>query len=226
LATERALYARVGFLAAAEQSLWELDAAINDRGIYIDGKLLDAAIQVAEAAQREINAELQSITGGVVSSINQAQALITWLPTHDCAVTDLKKPTLRKALTRKHLSSTARRAIELRLDGAQAATAKLTTMAAWRNGDGPARGTLRFHGASTGRWSSHGIQLQNLKRPIVGDMAEAIAMVGTGELEALRNKYPQPMSVIGDITRALICAQPGHRFIAADLSGIESRLTA
>jgi hypothetical protein len=32
--------------------------------------------------------------------------------------------------------------------------------------------------------------------------------------------------VIGDISRAIIAASPGHRFIAADLSGIESRLTA
>jgi hypothetical protein len=34
------------------------------------------------------------------------------------------------------------------------------------------------------------------------------------------------MSVVGDITRALISAAPGHRLIAADFSGIESRLTA
>jgi putative DNA primase/helicase len=34
------------------------------------------------------------------------------------------------------------------------------------------------------------------------------------------------MSLIGDITRALICAAPGHRLIAADFSGIESRVAA
>ena len=34
------------------------------------------------------------------------------------------------------------------------------------------------------------------------------------------------MSVVGDIARALICAAPGHRLIAADLSGIESRVIA
>jgi hypothetical protein len=34
------------------------------------------------------------------------------------------------------------------------------------------------------------------------------------------------MSVIGDISRALVCASFGHRLISADLSGIESRLTA
>ena len=34
------------------------------------------------------------------------------------------------------------------------------------------------------------------------------------------------MAVIGDIARAVISAAPGHRLIAADLSGIESRITA
>jgi DNA polymerase len=34
------------------------------------------------------------------------------------------------------------------------------------------------------------------------------------------------LSEIGDIGRAIICAAPGHRLIAADFSGVESRLTA
>src|SRR5262245_59703719 len=57
-------------------------------------------------------------------------------------------------------------------------------------------------------------------------MSAAIQAVATGDLASLRTKYKQPMSVIGDITRAVICAAPGHRLIAADLSGIESRGTA
>ena len=50
--------------------------------------------------------------------------------------------------------------------------------------------TFRFHGASTGRWTSHGIQLQNMKRPVVGDMAAAIAAVASGDLNQLRRQIP------------------------------------
>jgi RecA-family ATPase len=96
----------------------------------------------------------------------------------------------------------------------------------WCNSDSRVRGAFKFHGASTGRWTSHGIQLQNLKRPLVEDMDAAIAAVRTGSLDHMRRHYAQPMSVIGDIARALICAQPGHRLIAADFSGVESRITA
>jgi hypothetical protein len=138
----------------------------------------------------------------------------------------VRKETLARALTRKNLAPEARRVIELRLEGAHAAAAKFETMRDWIDGDGRGRGLFRYHGASTGRWTSHGIQLQNMKRPLVEDMDAAIAAVGTGSLDHLRQRYPQPMAVVGDVTRAMICAASGHRFIAADLSGIESRVTA
>jgi DNA polymerase len=186
LLTEIELHKRIGALSADEQALWQLDAIINARGIYIDGKLLDAAINIATAAQHEINAELQTITDGNITSVNQTKALIAWLAERGCEVTDLQKHTLRKALTRKRLPSFARRVIELRLDGAHAAAAKLHTMRAWRNDDGRARYTFRYHGASTGRWTSHGIQLQNMKRPEVDDIAAAIAAVSSGNFQQLR----------------------------------------
>ena len=224
--TERALHARIGLLSAEEQALWQLDAIINERGIHIDGELLEAAIGIGTAALREINDELQAITAGEVTSINQTDALLKWLAARDCVVTSMQKSTLRCELTRAKLPPEARRAIQLRLDGAHAAVAKLATMRDWCNGDGRARYTFRYHGASTGRWTSHGIQLQNMKRPEVEDLGAAIAAVASGDLNQLRQQFSQPMSVIGDITRALICAAPGHRLIAADFSGIESRVTA
>ena len=64
-----------------------------------------------------------------------------------------------------------------------------------------------------------------MKRPLVEDLAAAIEDVTTGDLDRMR-RYPQPMSVVGDITRALFRAAPGHRLITADFSGIESRVTA
>jgi DNA polymerase bacteriophage-type len=226
VAVERELHRHIAPLIPEEQALWMLDAKINDRGIYLDGGLLDAALRIAEAVQREIDAELRAITGGEIETVNQVDKLIGWLAAHDCAVTDLQKPTLKKTLTRSSILPEARRVMELRLDGAHAAANKLESMRAWCNGDARARGTFRFHGASTGRWTSFGIQLQNLKRPAVEDMEAAIAAVATGNIDALRQCYPQPMSVVGDITRALIAAPKGHRLIAADLSGIESRVTA
>lgn len=226
VATERALYHRIGLLPAGEQAHWILDATINDRGIHLDRKLLDAAIKIAEAAQREIDDAVLAITEGAVSTINQTAKLLAWLNAAGCGVTDLQKPTLVKALTRADLSHAARRAIELRLDGAHAAAKKLITMRNWMPADDRVRGCFRYHGASPGRFTSVGLQMQNLKRPGVKDMAAAIKAVNTGDLNHLRSRFKQPMSVIGDIARALVCASPGRKLIIADFSGIESRVTA
>ena len=225
VAIERAIHQRIGSLSPEEQANWVLDAAINDRGIFIDGKLLDGAIRVAEAAQIAINAKLQNITEGEIKTINQPK-IKEWLDTHGCKVTDIQKTTLQKALTRSNLLPNTKRVIELRLEGAHAAAAKFLTIRDWRNPDGRVRGTLKFHGASTGRWASYGIQVQNMKRPLVEDLDTAIKVVATGDLKQLQLRYKQPMSVVGDISRALICAPPGHRLITADFSGVESRITA
>jgi DNA polymerase len=226
VATERALHQHIGGLSPEERALWVLDAVINDRGMHIDGDLLDAAIGIARAASDDISRELRSITCGAVDGVNQTGRLMRWLADHGCTVSDVQKATLGRELTRNDLPADARRVVELRLDGAHAAAAKLETMRAWRNTDGRARGTFRFHGASTGRWTSFGVQVQNMKRPLVEDMGAAIAAVSRRDLDQLRRQYAQPMSVVGDLARAMICAAPGHRLIAADFSGIESRLTA
>jgi DNA polymerase bacteriophage-type len=223
---ERELHHRITPLIPDEQALWQLDARINDRGLHLDRKLIDAAIHVAEQAHQEITTELAEITGGEVTTSNQTARLIAWLAARGCPVADVQKGTLKSALRRKDVPPEARRVIELRLDGAHAAANKLLTMRAWTNGDARVRGALKYHGAHTGRWTSYGIQLQNLKRPLIENIESAIDAVATGDLNRVRRVSPQPMSVIGDITRALIIAAPGHKLITADFSGIESRVTA
>jgi DNA polymerase len=169
VATERELHERTGHLSNEEQTLWQLDAIVNDRGIYLDAKLLDAAIRIGEAARAAINAELRTLTGGAVETINQPK-LAEWLATNGCEVTDLQKTTLKCALTRKQIPEAARRAIGLRLDGAHAAVAKYQTMRDWLCEDGRIRGALKYHGAATGRWTSYGVQFQNFKKPLVEDI--------------------------------------------------------
>jgi DNA polymerase len=223
--TERELHRQIPFLDGNEQELWLLDQTINDRGVYLDRPLLDAALRIAEQGRVEIDAELAKITDGEIDSVDQVQRLLPWLNAHGAKLKNIGKTSLEKELT-NGLPDVTRRVIQLRLDGAHAAAKKLATMRAWLNGDSRARGCLKFHGASTGRWSSYGIQLQNLKKPVVEDIDQAIEAVSAGDLQQLRQHYPQPVSVVGDITRGLICAAPGHRLIAGDLSGIESRVTA
>ena len=223
--TERALHERVGFISAAEQKVWELDAVINNRGIYLDGNLLDGALRIADGLEAEIGLEIAKLTGGAVTSISQTQRLIAWLSKHGVNVDDVRKPTLHKELL-NGATPEARRVMELRLAGAHAAANKLSTLREWCGADGRVRGGLIYHGGATGRWSSWGVQLHNLKKPTTDDVEAALPVVASGRLQSAKNSFSDPMGAVGDISRAIVCAAPGHRLLIADFSGIESRLTA
>jgi DNA polymerase len=224
--TERELYFRLKPLIASEHELWMLDARINERGFYVDRDLAQAMVKIADAARAEIDAELASITDGAVTSTNQTNRLTAWLTEHGCPVDDIRKGTLSHALRRKNLAPEVYRVLELRRAGAHAAAAKPQAFLDRCSDDGRVRGAFTYHGASTGRWSSLGIQVQNLKRVDgVDDVAGKIEAITAGDIELVR-KHGQLLETIGSVVRALIRAAPGHHFIAGDFSGIESRVLA
>ena len=197
--------------------LWALDALINDRGFAIDVELLEAADRLVSTTEANLQAEFRELTG--LNSTNQTDKFIAWLAEHGCEVDDVQKGTLHHALRRKGLEDDARRAIELRRQLAHASAAKINALQAWRIGD-RVRGCLIYHGASTGRWVGRGPQPQNFKRDSENMDAKIAAVLGGGAGLA------SPVETVGDIARGLIVAAPGHRFMIADLSGIESRVGA
>jgi DNA polymerase len=173
--TERALYKRIDFLPLAEQAKWEHDAVVNDRGVYVDSELLNAAIRAADKCEAEIQREIGELTAGKVTSISQTKRLIDWMGERGLKVEDVRKPTLERQLLNGG-SPEVKRAMELRLAGASAAAKKLRRLQDWRGADGRIRGGLIYHGSATGRWSSWDVQLHNLKKP-TGDLSSIISEV-------------------------------------------------
>jgi DNA polymerase len=87
------------------------------------------------------------------------------------------------------------------------------------------RGTLRYHGASTGRWSGARFQPQNLKKAKTENLDAAIDAIRAGDLGRLR-RIGAPLAIAGDVSRNMIVAAPGHVLIGADFSAVESRVLA
>jgi DNA polymerase len=224
---EREPFERLPLLPPAEQALWELSCRINSRGFCVDRAFAEAARKIASAAAPEIDQELAEITGGAVTGINQVARLLAWLQAQGCTLQKLDKKTIERQLERaEELPDVVHRLLELRLGGAQAAVRKVDALLTRAGDDDRVRGAFRYHGASTGRWSGEGFQPQNLKRPVVEDLDAATAAIATGDYEQVRKLYGRPLSVVGDCSRSMICAAPGHMLIGADFSSIESRVLA
>jgi DNA polymerase len=225
VATAREIVQRLPRLSENEYKIWLLDQKINSIGLYIDADLAKAARKVVEEAGPFIDAKLTHLTEGQVTTIHQVAKLTAWVAQHHpCA--SIGKKAAEELLEDEALPAPAREALQLRLDGAQAATKKINPLLDRRDSDGRLRGAFVYHAASTGRWASRGAQLQNLKRPNTEDIERAIKVIGRGSFNYARKYYPNPLSVIGDLIRAMICAAPGHVLIGADFSGIEARVTA
>lgn len=222
--TERELLHAIFGLSPTEQQLWELDQRINDRGFCIDRELATAASGIARDLRPAINAELTKITNGAVEAYTQVARIKAWLEPF-CGKVNLDKAAIIELLD-SELPDHVKQVIELRALGAQAAVSKVDALLQRTQEDGRLRGAFVFHAAGTGRWASRGAQVHNLKRSMTKDINAAVAHIRTGDYRVLQKHYSNPLSVIGDCTRAMICAAPEHILIGADFSGIEARVTA
>jgi DNA polymerase family A/CHC2 zinc finger/Toprim domain len=221
---ERAIYRRLPPLSPEEQVVWELDAIINARGFFVDKPLTIAARDVARAEQATVQAEVAALTNGEIVSIHQVKKIKEFVRRHGHALETLTRRSVSQVL-RHNPSEAVRQLLELRRAGARASTKKFDTLLASIDADSRLRGTLRFHGSSTGRWSGSRFQPQNLKKPETKDLDTAIAAILAGDMAKVR-ELGAPLTIAGDISRAVICAAPGHKLIGGDFSAIESRILA
>jgi DNA polymerase len=171
-----------------------------------------------------IDAEISELTGGRVTSINQVPKLGALLAELGHDVGGLTKKAV-SALLAQGPEGDGKRLLELRQLGAQAASRKLASLLAGVDADQRLRGTFKYHGASTGRWSGARFQPQNLKKAKAENLDAAIDAIMAGDLERLR-QIGAPLAIAGDVSRNMIVAAPDHVLIGADFSAVESRVLA
>jgi DNA polymerase len=234
--TEQALANFVLPMSKPERKIFLLDAAINDRGVFIDKKLCEASQVIVEKATAKIDAQIRHITLGEVQGVNAATQLVRWLKNEGLETDSVAKDVLDDLLIRDDLTADVRRVLELRQEGSKTSTAKIASMLSRRQIDGRMRGNLQYYGASaTGRWAARGTQLQNLTRPKIlkgkgkdFDKAvnEALLAITYGDVRLLEMMYDKPMTVVSDCIRSLIVAPRGRELLACDFSNIEGRVVA
>lgn len=200
---------------------YELDQQINDRGVLIDMDLVKAAMKLDEQSRDGLVKEMCSLT--MLDNPNSVVQLKGWLAEKGYKVESLGKKEVEKMLedTPEEIS----KVLGLRLQLAKSSIKKYQAMENYAGLDGRARGLFQFYGASrTGRASSRGIQLQNLKRNDLPDLVEARELVKSGNGAAVELLYDSIPDTLSQLVRTALIPEPGKKFIVADFSAIEARV--
>lgn len=221
--TEHAASSRLIELPEEELNTWRLDQIINNRGIYVDVSAINNLIAKVAKKESSLLLEVQAITGGVVNSVKQVQATRAWLKEQGLELKDLSKGTVSNALE-KNIPPKVRRLLEIRQSLSKSSVSKLKSMANRANEDQRVRGTLMYHGATTGRWSGKGMQPHNYPRDSYGD--KEISDILTLDNPMVEMLYGCPIKNASKCLRGMITAPQGGDLICADFSSIEGRVLA
>jgi DNA polymerase len=209
--------------ALRERPLWLLDQRVNDRGIKLDLDLVEAAQALVTVERGRVNARIEEITAGDTTSVTQAAALKLWVnERHPDLLEDLTKNTVTTTLALPDLAPEVREVLELRQ------AAGRTSLAKWfKAGDvvgyrDRARGLLRYHAASTGRWGGQLLQPQNFPRPTIKGIEDLIPDVLAGRMP----EGHEISEVLVSLLRSMVIPEVGFRFFSGDYSQIELRMLA
>jgi len=211
-------------LSPEELEIWQLDQEINRRGIFCDKGLIEKSIVFIEKYSVVLNEELREVTKGAIQTSGQLKKILAWLEDEGVFLDSLAKAPLEEALKLDFLSDEARRVLEIRQALAMTSPKKLATMINMAGMDHRIRGTLMYHGASTGRWSGKGIQPQNLPRGTVKGVDSCIKSLEDDNYEQFAHKYPDVLGAISSCIRGMLCAEEGNILRCADFSAIECRV--
>lgn len=222
---ERAIDKAIPDLPEIEQKVYELDQRINDRGVRVDRPALTAALELLDQYKDELLKECIALTQ---IAPTQREKLAGWLREHGLQFPDLQAETIRRLLASGKGSEQCRRVLQIYGAYNSKSVSKLESMLEGANEDDRIRGMFLYYGASTGRWSSQRVQLQNMLRGEIKNPDEAIDVILGRDLRWLQTLYADkdPIKVIGSCARGMIVPAEGKSLMALDYSGIESRVNA
>ena len=207
-------------------AIWEeyhLDQEINDRGIGVDMELVQQAIAIDARSRERLTAAMQELTE--LENPNSVQQMKQWLADHGMETDTLGKKAVAELV--KTAQEPLREVLSLRQQLAKSSVKKYTAMENAVCTDSRAHGMFVFYGANrTGRFSGRLIQLQNLYKNTMPDLAQARALVRSGNYEALSMLYEDIPDTLSQLIRTAFVPQDGRKLIVADFSAIEARVLA
>lgn len=207
------------------QRQWEQDMRINLAGVRLDMDLIEGAISFSDAETEALTEEARAVTG--LQNPNSPAQMKKWLEEQ----TGREVPSLSKEAVAELLENITnpkvRRALELRQKSGKTSVSKYKAMISCVCADGRVRGLLQFYGASrTGRWAGRLVQVQNLPRNYLDELAYARELVRQGDVDGLQFAFGNVPDTLSQLIRTAFIPAEGNMFVVADFSAIEARVIA
>ena len=170
---------------------------------------------------------MRDITG--IDNPNSVQQMKEWLSDRGVKMESLGKKEVAKFVKDSigNMDGNITEALKLRLLLAKSSVRKYQAMQNVMCSDGRAHGMFQFYGANrSGRWAGRLIQLQNLPQNHIPDLAEARALVRSGDYDTMNLLYNDIPDTLSQLIRTAFIPKPGCKFIVSDYSAIEARVLA
>ncbi len=208
------------------EEVWDeyhIDQEINDRGVRLDMDLVKKAIEMDSRSRSELTAAMKDMTA--LDNPNSVQQMKQWLSDNGLETDSLGKKVVAELI--KTAPPELQTVLELRQQLAKSSVKKYQTMERAVCDDGRARGMFAFYGANrTGRWAGRLIQLQNLPQNHLPDLADARALVKSGDFDAVKLLYEDVPDTLSQLIRTAFIPKDGTQFYVSDFSAIEARVIA
>ena len=186
-------------------------------------ELVRQAIAVDARSRERLTAAMRELTK--LENPNSVQQMKQWLADQGMETDTLGKKAVAELI--RTAPEPLREVLSLRQQLAKSSVKKYTAMENAVCADSRAHGMFQFYGANrTGRFSGRLIQLQNLYKNTMPDLAQARALVRSGNYEALSMLYEDIPDTLSQLIRTAFVPQNGRKFIVADFSAIEARVIA
>lgn len=208
-----------------ECELYEVDQAVNDRGIKIDRQLVDNTVHIEDICSSRQHLKASAITG--LDNPNSVPQLKAWLEER----LGIEVPSLTKSDIAEILEMTddpvVHEALNMRRKSGKTSISKYGAMQAVAdNEDDRLRGLFQYYGSRTGRWAGRLVQLHNLPRNTLDDLDFARQAVRENDMELLDLCFDNVPAVLSQLIRTALVPKKGHTFVVCDFSAIEARVIA
>lgn len=236
---EKEIAAALPPMSDREQAIWELDRAINERGVPMDIALCNGAVAIRQQLKQRLCEKTPELTEDMVQSPTQVAKLKAWFKSKGVNLpgtgtinkkTGEENTSLAAEIIPELLASdipkVCKDVLMLRQAGAPAAVAKYQSVLDRVSQDGFLREQYLYCGGpTTGRWSgAGGVQMQNFMRgQVATSILEAIIH---GDLEVLEALTDRPVYSMQTAVRQIVCAPDGWMLTPADFTAIEARVCA